>query len=673
MPRRQGGAWPGASGQVWRAGQGPRGRARRQRLAIGLRRAAGGGKAEAMTESPAPSPTAAPAPHPAPPAAPAATPARLLPRLTPRLGLGALLAGALVLGAAGVSYQITRRAALAALDQRLADRLTVTRHSVVSEIERFRYLPSVVGRDARILALLAAGPEDDAARMVPANLYLEAVRALSQVDELYLLDAQGRTVAASNWSRPGSFIGQTYAFRPYFRDAIETGEGRYYAVGVTTGKPGYFLAARIGPAEAPLGVAVVKVDMAPLEATWVRGNEAVALADNLGVVFLAGRKDWRYRPLATLAPGALGQLGTERRYEGLDIGAADPLAAHPQILAAGEGPMRLAEEALEPDGWRLLAAEPLGPALDQARLVAALTALGGGLAVGLALIWRQRRQIVRLRLDQADLLEARVAERTRALAHEVEERRRAEDELRRTHDSLVHAAKLAVLGRMSSSIVHEVSQPLSALDTTLAAAELHLRGSDPAKVGRSLASARSLLHRMQEMVRTLKRFGARQKPGAPEPVDLAAVVATAAEVLEPRLRELRLRLRADLAPGLPPVAGQPAQLQQVLTNLALNAAEAQRAAHPEAADDPAVEITARVDGARLRVTIADRGPGIPEELRAQIFEPFFTTRTSGEGLGLGLAITRTILEHMGAGLAFAARPGGGTLAELDLPIFRGPR
>ncbi|MBD3787798.1 MAG: sensor histidine kinase, partial [Sphingomonadales bacterium] len=597
----------------------------------------------------------------------------LWPRLRPRAALWAVLASALVLGAAGISYQITHRAGLAALDQRLADRLTVTRHSVVSEIERFRYLPSVVGRDARILALLAAGPEDDAARMVPANLYLEAVRALSAVDELYLLDAQGRTVAASNWNRPGSFLGQDYAFRPYFRDAMRAGEGRYYAVGVTTGKPGYFLAARIGPAEAPLGVAVVKVDMAPLEATWVRGNEAVGLADDFGVVFLAGRKAWRYRPLTGLAQGPLALLWAERRYEGLDLAAAAPLVDDDRILSAADGPMRLATEALEPDGWRILAAEPLGPVTDRARLVAALSGLGMALAVVLGLIWRQRRQIVRLRLDQADWLEARVAERTRALAHEVEERRRAEDELRRTHDSLVHAAKLAVLGRMSSSIVHEVSQPLSALDTTLAAAELHLRGADPERVGRSLASARALLHRMQEMVRTLKRFGARQKPGAPEPVDLAAVVATAAEVLEPRLRELRLSLRADLAPGLPPVAGQPAQLQQVLTNLALNAAEAQRAAHPEAADDPPVEITARTDGARLRVTIADRGPGIPEELRAQIFEPFFTTRTSGEGLGLGLAITRTILEHMGAGLAFAARPGGGTLAELDLPIFKDPR
>lgn len=586
-----------------------------------------------------------------------------------RLALSIALAAVLVLGATATSYVVARRAGLGALDLALADRLTVTRRSVAAEVERFRYLPSVVGRDARILALLAGGPEDARARTDAANLYLEAVRDLSEVDELYLLDASGRTIAASNWNRPSSFIGQNYAFRPYFHDAMVSGEGRYYAVGVTTGKPGYFLAARIGPVEAPLGIAVVKVDMAPLEATWARANEAVALADAFGVVFLAGRVAWRYRPLGVLPAEVLDQLNAERRYEGLDIAAAEPLRKDALIVSAqGEG-MRVAEVRLEPDGWRVVAAEPLGPVLGRARLIAALTGLGGALAAVLGLIWRQRRQIVRLRLDQADLLERRVAERTRALAHEVEERRRAEEELRRTHDSLVHAAKLAVLGRMSSSIVHEVSQPLSALDTTLAAAELHLRATDPEKVGRSLSSARHLLHRMQEMVRTLKRFGARQNPGPAAPVDLAAVVATAAEVLEPRLRELRIVLDIDLPHALPPIAGQPAQLQQVITNLALNAAEAQRSAAPEGGEEPAIEIRARAEGGRVHVSIADRGPGIPEGMETQIFEPFFTTRTSGEGLGLGLAITRTILEHMGARIGYVARSGGGTVAALDLPVF----
>jgi len=588
-----------------------------------------------------------------------------------RLTLSVALAAALVLGATAGSYLLARRAEIGALDQGLQDRLTVTRYSVSSEIERFRYLPAVVGQDARILDLLRTGADRaDLARVSAANIYLQRVRDLSEVDELFLLDARGRTVAASNWNTVGSFVGQNYAFRPYFRDAMAQGEGRYYAVGVTTGKPGYFLAARIGPEAAALGVAVVKVDMAPLEVTWARANEAVAVADDFGIVFLAGLPGWRYRPLAPLGAEALDTLEAERRYQGLDLRTAAPLREGDLIAAAESAGMRVAQARLEPDGWQILAAEPIDAAMARARMIAALTALGGALVSGLGLIWLQRRQILRMRLEQADLLERRVVERTQALAHEVEERRRAEEELRRTHDSLVHAAKLAVLGRMSSTIVHEVSQPLSALDTTLAAAELHLGKGDGERVGRSLGSARQLLHRMQEMVRTLKRFGARQKPEPAAPVDLAAAVATALEVLAPRLRELQIATEIALPADLPPVAGNPAQLQQVITNLVLNAAEATRNADPAMAAPAApLRIAAEAREGRLLVSIADRGPGIPEDLRERVFEPFFTTRVSGEGLGLGLSITRTILEHMGGRIAFAARAGGGTLATLDLPVF----
>lgn len=575
----------------------------------------------------------------------------------------ALIAAAVVvtLAASGGAFVATRETALAALDQELADRLTVTRYAVVSEIERYRYLPSVVGQDARILRLLDGG---DARAADEANAYLQTVRDLSHVDELFLLDASGRTVATSNWNTPDSFLGQVYAFRPYFREALTSGEGRYYAVGVTTGKPGYFLSVRIGPAAHPIGVAVVKIEMASLEATWVRANEAVGLADGLGIVFLAGRRDWRYRPLSPLSDAAVAQLAAERRYEGLNVATRAPLVEGGRLVAGGER-LRLAGLGLEPDGWQVLAAAPEAPATATAWLVAAMTALGGALLSGAGLFWRQRRQIVRMRLEQADVLERRVAERTADLAREVEERRRAEEELRRTHESLVHAAKLAVLGRMSSTIVHEVSQPLSALDNTLAAAELHLAAGAQAKAEKSLASARGLLRRMQEMVRSLKRFAARARPEPAAPVSVAAALDTALEVLAPRLRELAVPVVADLPADLPPVAGNPGQLQQVLTNLVLNAAEATAGAGGTAP----VTLSAEVEAGRLTLILADRGPGIPEELRDKVFEPFFTTRVTGEGLGLGLAIVRTILDHMGAGFSFRARPGGGTLTVLELPLF----
>ncbi|AMY70414.1 ATP-binding protein [Frigidibacter mobilis] len=579
--------------------------------------------------------------------------------LRPALLIAGLLAMTALLSAA--AFALAQYTASARLEAELRDRLTVTRHSVVTEIERFRYLPAVVGQDARVRALLAH--PGNAAAVDAANAYLQTVRDLSGVDELYVTDAQGLTVAASNWNQPGSFLGHSYAFRPYFQGAMQDGAARYYAVGVTTGKPGYFLSARLGPASAPTGVAVVKVDMATLEGTWVRANEHVALADPDGVIFLSGPRNWKYRPLQPLAAPALERMLAERRYDGLDITAAVPLTG--AITSDTREPLRIARAALEPDGWQIVVGLPSAPVLRSAWQVAGLAALAGLLASVGALIFWQRRQLIRLKLNQNVVLERRVAERTAELAHEIEERRRAEDELRQTHESLVHAAKLAVLGRMSAAIVHEVSQPLSALDNTLAAAELHLSRGDTGRVGNSLGSARGLLRRMQTMVRHLKTFGAKQKLTPPEPVDMAAVLAASAEILEPRLRELGVGLALPAPASLPPVSGNAVRLEQVATNLLLNAAEASAGAGP-------VTITAALDlhAPGLRLTIADRGPGIPEDMRERIMEPFFTTRVTGEGLGLGLSIVRTILEQTGGTLTFAPRPGGGTLTLVDLPLHQ---
>lgn len=569
-----------------------------------------------------------------------------------RLTLLALLVAAL----AGAAFAVSRQAGLGRLDDELQRRLTLTRHAVTTQIERYRYLPDVIGQDARVTELLSAG---EGGSTEAANRYLRAARDLSGVDELYLLDVTGRTLAASNFAEPGSFVGQDYAFRPYFRQAMAGGAGRHYAVGVTTGIPGYFLASRIGPAEAPLGVAVAKVDMADLARTWAEAEQDIALADDLGVVFLSGQGDWLYRPLDPLQPDALAAIAAEQRYAGLPIARTEPLRS-----ALGPG-LRLAEAPLQPDGWRIIAALPLAGVEAQARLIGAVAALTGLLGAALGVGLWQRRQLVRMRLDQNAMLERRVAERTEALAREIDERRRAQEELREAHESLVHAAKLAVLGRMSSTIVHEVSQPISALDSTLAAAELHLAAGRDAKTAASIGSARALLVRMQKMVRNLKRFGARQRLDPPEAVDMATVLGASAEVLAPRLRELGQTLRLDLPDGLPPVRGHAIRLEQVATNLILNAAEAGAAAGSSAPIEAGLALG--TDG--LRLVVADRGPGIGLDLRDRIEEPFFTTRLSGEGLGLGLSITRGILDQAGGRLAFHPRPGGGTLAEVELPLF----
>jgi two-component system C4-dicarboxylate transport sensor histidine kinase DctB len=540
----------------------------------------------------------------------------------------------------------------------------VLKRSVESEIERFRYLPAVVARDGRIRAALADGTPD---KLLAADRYLLSVRNDSRADALYVMKPDGLTIAASNYGLPSSFVGENYRFRPYFRDALATGSGRYYAVGVTTGLPGYFLASVIREGERIVGVAVVKVDMSAVEQGWRQTGTLAAITDNNGVVFLSGLPDWKYRPLHPLGQTALAAIAAARKYDGVDLAASKPIFADQEPRAddtAVIGPGRrhlLRSVRIEPDGWRLWAAASQAPIRATANLVAMLAMLAGLLASGTVLYWRQRRHLIRAKLDAHDRLEQRVAERTAELNREVEERRRAEKQLRDTQATLIHTAKLAALGRMSAAIAHEVSQPLAAMENTLASTGLLAERGENERVMAKVATAREIVRRIQRTVKHLKSF-ARNEPGRREPVAVGRCIAAAVELAAHRAEA------AGVAIAVAPVGAElralaeSTRLEQVLLNLLLNALDA-----VAGRDDPAVAVEAAGDGDRVWIIVADNGAGIPETLRERIAEPFFTTKETGEGLGLGLAIARAIVAEYGGALDFAPREGGGTRFTVTMP------
>ncbi len=582
-----------------------------------------------------------------------------------RVGVWVLF-GALVAVVASASWGFAHRQGVERLRSLVQDRLTVNLRAVESEIERFRYLPDVISKDQRIIELLeATGP----GAIDVANGYLQVVRAMSGADELYVIDLAGETLAASNWNEEGSFVGHNYGFRPYFIEAIANGAGRFYAVGVTTGRPGYFLSSRVVHEDRTIGVVVAKVDMGPLARTWAEAGDLSAIADREGIVFLSGEPRWIYRPFHPLPAETVALLDAERRYDGIDLARAEPLApvtggdADPTIRLGNEHYL-LGVRELQPDGWQLLSALPLGPVETEARLVGGSAALVAMLALAVMLFLRQRQQLIRMKLEQNAVLEGRVAERTAALAHEVEERKRAEQDLRTMQESLIHAAKLAALGRMSAAIVHEVSQPLSALDNTLAAAGLHAERDARAEVQRNLVSARSLLKRMQRTVKHLKTFSSRRDATPPEPVDANQAIEAAIDIVQPRAREHGVAIGYKRDGGLPAVSGNAIRLEQVLINLLLNAVDASVAAKQDQ-----IEVAAAISGDALRITVSDMGEGISPEVQQRLFEPFFTTKTTGEGLGLGLSISKTIIEEFGGKLSLAPMDAGGTEAFVELPLY----
>lgn len=599
---------------------------------------------------------------------------RIDPRMTRTIGRMTIAMLVLTCIAPFIAYYLANGVALANLDGQLQRSLLVTNRAVATEIERFRYLPLVVGQDARIRAL--ASGERGTPIVAAANDYLETIVRQAGPAELYILDENGTTLAASNYKSAESFVGHDYSFRPYFQNAMRDGDGRFYAIGVTTKRPGYFLASRIDVAGRPPIVVVVKADLSPLELAWEAAGVQTAIADRWGIVFLTGNPRWKYRPLVALGKAATVRIDAERTYEGVDLAATQPILSTAAGFPSGEakGPaIRIDDEGaqlfarfseVEPDGWRVLAATGIENTAQLAGFWALSTLIAGLSATGALYFLHQRAHVIRIRLRQSETLERMVSERTRDLACEVEMRRKTEEELRRMHEGMIHSEKMAALGRMSAAIVHEVSQPLAALDATLATAGVFAQKGEVNAVGTRIVDARALVKRMQRTVKHLKTF-ARKDASELEDVAIDTVIGNAIDLADPKAKSLGVSLRI-VAPAPSPIVNAVAlKLEQAMLNLLLNALDA-----VEGRDTPSIVIRRTEDGQRVRVEFIDNGTGIAPEHRERIVEPFFTTKLTGEGLGLGLSIATTIVQECGGEIGFSQAPGGGTCATISVPLAK---
>ncbi|MGE4559494.1 MAG: sensor histidine kinase, partial [Desulfobulbus sp.] len=270
-------------------------------------------------------------------------------------------------------------------------------------------------------------------------------------------------------------------------------------------------------------------------------------------------------------------------------------------------------------------------------------------------------------LEEAkEKLEIRVAERTAALTNtnaqlrqEIRERRRTEEELRKTRRELIHAAKLAALGQMSTVITHELNQPLAAIRTyTDNAVQLLAKGRQD-DVGWNLEQIRELTERMGQLARQLKVFS-RKSSGKLNKVPLHGVLDGAMEVMAPIISKSGVRLTINMPPELEGVRANAVLLQQVLVNLLANSLQA--VAEQE---EKQVEISVKRKDDKVLLRVQDNGPGIDPALARRIFEPFYTTKDPGKGLGLGLTISARIMEDMG-GLIRVVQTGSGACFEITL-------
>ncbi|MFF7707464.1 ATP-binding protein [Pseudomonas sp. NPDC007930] len=531
-------------------------------------------------------------------------------------------------------------------------------------LHRYETLPQILGGLPPLRQALAAPGSGEA--IDGANRLLKDITQQTGAEVMYLMNTSGDTLAASNWDQKDSFVGRNFAFRPYYRDAMAGHLGRFFGLGTTSAKRGYFFAAAIRDGERVIGALVVKVDLDHTERLWGKTPEQLALTDQYGVVILTSRPDWRYRATRAL---------TAQESQAIEANLAYP-TRDPQPLALDATAWVIQSRAISETGWTVNLLAPHSLVDRPVRSVLA-TAAGALLVLMLALglmMQRRRNYLDRIAFEgrARHELEVRVVERTGALERlnnrlkqEVLEREHAQQKLVQAQDELVQASKLTALGTMSASISHELNQPLAAIRSYAENAEVLLDHQRTDDARGNLKLIGELTSRMASIIAHLRAF-ARRDHHAPESVALQPALEDALALLAKRRRAMGVELIRDLPDAPLWVQAGETRLRQVLGNLLANALDALT----EKANPRCLWISAEKTADGVALHLRDNGPGFTREALAHAREPFFTTKTRTQGLGLGLAICDTLMRALGGELLLANHPQGGALLTLRLRAAR---
>jgi two-component system C4-dicarboxylate transport sensor histidine kinase DctB len=577
--------------------------------------------------------------------------------------------------AVAASGAFARRDAMASAGRQATTASALHAAVLRSELERHRSLPMVLAQDPDLVRLLA---RPDAAVAGRLNLKFEALARDVRAAAIYALDASGRTLAASNWRLPTSFVGSNYRFRPYYFEAMRDGQATFFALGTVSGRPGLYLSRRVDdPSGRPLGVIVAKVEFDSLEAEWRASGEPTYVTDPDGVVVVTTVPAWRFRTTGPLSPDQ------RRRFAATQTAGAIVPSSLPFVARTGatvritsDAPPDLYAVASDPIpdiGWRLTLLAPAGQAVDRAVAGARwLAALSIALLAALSGILLRRRQRAAARAIEAEQgrveLERQISLRTAELrstnallSREIDERQRLESVRQDLQDELIQANKLATLGQIAAGVAHEINQPIAAIRTHADSASLQLRREDSAGALRSLSNIDHLTERVGVITDELRAFS-RKTRSETVAVGVDGAIDGAILLVAGRLRENGITLERRRATAGLAVLAERNRLEQVVLNILQNAIEAL-----DGTPDPAITLGVNVKGKQVSIHVTDNGPGVAPAVAARLFTPFTTSKR--DGMGLGLVISRDIVATFGGELSLEPSPRG---ARFVIRLARAP-
>ncbi|WP_365858821.1 ATP-binding protein [Bradyrhizobium sp.] len=525
-------------------------------------------------------------------------------------------------------------------------RLAMEAARLDGHLSRFEYLPSLLETSPSVFRLLAAPA--DAALQHSVSLYLKSINLLAGADNLYVLGVSGDTLAAADFEEPGTPVGQNLSYRPYVSEALAKGRGAFFGVGITSARAGYYLSYALKEGGATRGVATVKVNLDSFERAWRDIDSDIILLDERQVAILASRDGWRYRPMAPLSAQMRDEISRSKPYGNHDLTPLGwTVVARSRVTTESGTAYTVSEFPINRGLWKLVLLDDEAPTRQTALVIGGMSGLASMVALLAAGLVLQRRREIRQRLaNQAalqaahDMLETRVQERTA--------------ELRAAQDELVHAGKLAALGQMSAGIVHELNQPLAALQT---AADNAISYVDRGSIG----DARGNLTRIGELVRRLGRLTSQLRVFAyksSSPLDTVSVehaMAESLKILAGRVKDGGVDVVTGIDADLCVLADQ-TRLEQLFCNIVANALDA-----VESVERKSILIRATRElgqAARCRIAISNSGPAIASDVLQRMFEPFVTTKPAGKGLGLGLMLSNHIARSFGGELHARNLPDG---------------
>lgn len=593
-------------------------------------------------------------PSPVPPDAAATPVARRLPYRRALIAGSALALAAFV---AWLGYALAFRLGLERLHELASQRLDVEAARLDGQLARFEFLPNLLDASPIIARLL--DEPDNAELQMQASAYLESINAIAGATNLYIVGVSGLTLAAADYRQQGTPLGRNLSFRPYVIDALKTGRGRFFGVGITSAQPGYYQSYALVANGATRGVAAVKINLDAIERGWRDRTDDVLLADEHDVAILVSRDAWRYRPIRPLSQTERDAIANARPYGGA---ALTPLAwmerarideNASRVAIEGEHSFVTSSRKVNGGAWRLIVLEDESATRQKAILIGWLSGLTAVVLMLGLLIAGQRRRAIRQKLASRaalqaahDMLEIKVQERTA--------------ELRAAQSELVHAEKLATLGQMSAGIVHELNQPLAAIQTSADNTAVLIERGLLDEARDNVARIGNLVRRMGRLTKQLRVFAYKSDEPLGD-ISVAKVVQESLSLLRARIRDGGIDVSTSVDPELA-IVGNQARLEQVFTNVIANAIDA-----VDGCEEKTIRVRATRNGEMCEIVIENNGPCIPSDMLSRVFEPFVTSKPPGEGLGLGLMLCDHIVRSFGGRLSVQNLTPTGVAFTIEIP------